>query len=159
MRDLEVGTCGGRARASLSLRSAPAELSRLVGFARGFARHCALPSTEQGRLLIILEELFTNVVNHGYDDAAFSGRIEVALALEAGWLNIEFSDNGRRFDPLIRTQSDFDQSRANRGIGGLGLHIVRSLVDEARYTRDGERNRLSLKRRVASEQDRVSKPE
>jgi serine/threonine-protein kinase RsbW len=136
-------------KALLRLRSDGAELRRVINFAQGFARRHALSSAETARLSIILEELFTNVVNYGYDANAPMGEIEIALALEAGRLKIEFSDDGRPFDPLIRPPPDLDQPEADRRIGGLGLHIVRSLVDDAQYIRDSERNHLVLTRKTA----------
>jgi len=135
-------------RASLSLRSDPAEFGRLISFAEGFARRLALPGTECARLLIILEELFTNNVKHGHDFGHPRGRIEVALALDIGQLQIEFRDDGRPFDPLTGTLPDLDQPAATRPASGLGLHIVRSLVDEARYSRDGDHNHLVLTRKI-----------
>jgi anti-sigma regulatory factor (Ser/Thr protein kinase) len=140
-------------RASLRLRNDPAELRRLAGFAEGFARRHALPARERGRLLIILEELFINSVNHGYDGGASRrGKIEVALAFDAQGLKIAFSDDGRPFDPLTRPLPDLDQPAAQRRIGGLGLPIVRSLVDDARYSRDGDRNRLVLTRKIVRDE-------
>jgi len=76
-------------------------------------------------------------------------RIEVVLSLNAGELTIDFSDDGRPFDPLIAAPPDLDQPLADRPVGGLGLHILRSLVDHARYRRDGDRNRLVLTRAIA----------
>jgi anti-sigma regulatory factor (Ser/Thr protein kinase) len=134
--------------ASLSLRSDAAELCRVISFGEDFARRHALSSAERARLLIILEELFINAVNHGYDGKAPAGRIEIALGLEAGRLKIEFSDDGRPFDPQIRALPDLDQPGADRQIGGFGLRIVRSLVEDARYTRDDERNHLVLFRKT-----------
>src|SRR5713226_5572285 len=113
-------------RASLSLRSDPAELRRLAGFAEEFARRHALPARERARLLIILEELFTNSVNHGYDsEASLLGRIGVALTFDAGRLRIAFSDDGRPFDPLTRPLPDLNHQAAERRLGGLGLPILR----------------------------------
>ena len=130
-------------RASLSLRSDPTELCRLAAFAEGFARRHALPARERARLLIILEELFTNSVNHGYDsEASRLGRIGVALAFGAGRLKIAFSDDGRPFDPLLSALPDLDQPAVKRPVGGLGLYIVRALVNDARYFRSGDRNHL-----------------
>jgi serine/threonine-protein kinase RsbW len=135
-------------RDSVNLRSDAAQLTRLVAFAEGFARRHALPPPERARLSIILEELFTNAVKHGYHSNTPRGTIEVALILEAGRLTIEFSDDGQPFEPLVGAPPDLDQPAANRRIGGLGLHIVRSLVDRARYSRDGGRNHLVLTRTI-----------
>src|ERR1700757_3478113 len=90
-------------RRRISLGSGDAELLRLIGFSENFARCHALPEAERARLLIILEELFTNNVNHGYDGEAAAARIEVSLAVRAGRLTIDFSDDARPFDPLSAT--------------------------------------------------------
>jgi anti-sigma regulatory factor (Ser/Thr protein kinase) len=140
--------CRACGRTSLVLRNDPAELPRLIAWAERFARRHALPALERARLSIILEELFTNAVKHGYDDLAPSGRVEVTLALEAGQLMIEFNDDGRPFDPLMEIPHELDQPTATRRIGGLGLNIVRSLTDDARYVREGDRNHLVLTRKI-----------
>jgi anti-sigma regulatory factor (Ser/Thr protein kinase) len=136
-------------RASLSLSADPAHFRRLIGFAEGFARGHTLPSAERARLLIILEELFTNTIRHGADDTAAVVNVEVSLALEAGRLEIEFCDDGRQFDPLTYTPTDPDRSMAEPQLGGFGLRILRSLVDDAQYTRDGNHNRLVLIRVIS----------
>jgi len=103
--------------------------------------------------LIILEELFTNSVNHGYDsEASLLGRIGVALTFDAGRLRIAFSDDGRPFDPLTRPLPDLNHQAAERRLGGLGLPILRSLVDDARYSRDGDRNHLVLTRKIVHDE-------
>jgi serine/threonine-protein kinase RsbW len=130
--------------ALLGLRGVAAELGRLTDFAEKFARHHGLPEAERSRLLIILEELFTNAVNYGYPEGAAAGRIEISLAVKQGRLEIGFSDDGRPFDPIAHDPTDLDRPLDERPIGGLGVHLLRSLVDEARYRRDGGRNRLDL---------------
>ncbi len=135
-------------RRRISLGSGDAELLRLISFSEKFAHRHALPEAERARLLIILEELFTNAVNHGYDGEAATARIEVALGVKAGKLTIDFSDDGQPFDPLSATPSALDLPVADRPIGGLGLHLLQSLVDHFRYSRDSGRNRLVLIRNI-----------
>jgi anti-sigma regulatory factor (Ser/Thr protein kinase) len=136
--------------ASLGLRGVAAEFGRLADFAEEFARRHGLPDTERSRLLIILEELFTNAVNYGYPEgAAAAGQIEVELDVKTGRLEINFSDDGRPFDPIAHDSPDLDRSLAERQAGGLGLHLLRSLVDEARYRRDAGRNHVALIRNIA----------
>ena len=135
-------------KASLSLLSDPTELRRVIGFAEGFASRHALPSGERARLLIILEELFTNVVKHGHGRGMAPGTIEIALTFDGEGLRIDFSDDGRPFNPLNRLLPNLAQLQAKRQIGGLGLRILRSLADDARYSRDGDRNHLVLTRKI-----------
>ena len=99
-------------------------------------------------MLLILEELFTNVVKYGRAEDAVATTIGVTLALEGGELTIEFNDDGPPFDPLLAPSPDLDRPIADRPIGGLGLHIVRSLVHAARYRREGDRNHLVLSRSI-----------
>jgi anti-sigma regulatory factor (Ser/Thr protein kinase) len=140
---------GHRVSATIGLGASEPELPRLVAFAERFTSRHGLPEAERTRLLIILEELFTNTVKYGYQDAVPVGCIEVALAVQAGTLRIDFSDDGRPFDPLNHAPPALDLPISERPIGGLGLHLLRTLVDHARYCRDGGRNRLVLMRKMA----------
>ena len=137
-------------RASITLRAKHAEFARLQAFAVEFAHGCALPDDERSRLLIILDELFTNAVTHGHRPHSVAGTVAVALGWRAGRLRISFVDDGRAFDPLAFRGPDLAGATDERGIGGLGIHIVRSLVHQARYRRRGDRNHLHLVRRTAS---------
>jgi len=132
----------------LSLRSNNADLVRLTEFATEFSRRRGLPDAERSRLLIILDELFTNVIKYGYEDAVPNGHLEVGLSLEAGRLIIEFVDDGRPFNPLTSAAPNLELPTEERQNGGVGIAIVRALVDEAGYSRDGNRNRLTLSRNV-----------
>jgi serine/threonine-protein kinase RsbW len=132
----------------LRLRGVDGEFPRLVEFAEEFARSCGLPDTERARLLIILEELFTNAVRYGSREQASARHIRVALAARPGRIEIAFSDDGGAFNPLAQEVPDFDQPADRRPLGGLGLLILRSLVDEARYRRHDGRNHLDLVRHL-----------
>ena len=136
-------------RASIDLRSEAAELIRLQAFAETFARDRGLADDERARLLVILEELFTNVVAHGCGGQFAAGSIVVALGWTCGCLTINFVDDGPPFDPLAHSEPDFEALPEQRPIGGLGIAIVRALADRASYRREGDRNHLYLVRRLA----------
>jgi serine/threonine-protein kinase RsbW len=136
-------------RASIALRSEATELTRLEAFAEAFARDCGLADDERARLLIILEELFTNVVAHGHGAQFTAGNVAVALGRRRGRLTIDFIDDGLPFDPLAHPGPDLETPAEQRPIGGLGIAIVRALVDQARYRRKGDSNHLHLVRRLA----------
>jgi serine/threonine-protein kinase RsbW len=137
-------------RAFLSLPNEAAALPRLIDFVEDFVHRYDLPQIERSRLLLVLEELFTNVVKYGHAEDAAATTIGITLARKSGELTIEFSDDGPPFDPLIAALPDLERPIADRPIGGLGLHILRSLVDHARYRRKGDRNHLLLRRSTSS---------
>lgn len=137
-------------KSAVRLRGVEAEFASLVEFAEKFARRCSLPDRERSRLLIILEELFTNAVRYGCPESASGSGIEITLAVKPGRIEIDFSDDGIPFDPLGQDTPDLDQPLTGRSPGGLGLHIVRKLVHEAEYRREKGRNRLKLVRNLAA---------
>lgn len=134
----------------LGLRASVSEFPLLIEFAEEFAYRCDLSEGEKSRLLIILEELFTNAVDYGYPGDGAPGQIEIALAAKPGRLEIDYCDDAIPFDPLACELPEIDRSTGVGRIGGEGLRIVRSLVHEARYSRQGGCNRLALARRLTA---------
>ena len=96
---------------------------------------------------LILEELVLNAVIHGSDD----GSTTVCLFLESGpdFVRIELTDNGREFNPLEDTPApDLDSDVEDRPVGGLGVHLVKSMADAIEYERvDGFNKTIVVKRR------------
>src|SRR5437763_16703942 len=134
---------------SLRLSNHGAAVDRLAEFVTNFSQFHGLPADERARLLVIFDELLTNVMTYGYQGAVGEGHVEAALSLEGNRLVMEFIDDGRPFDPLTTPLPEVDLPLAERPIGGIGVAIVRALVDEIAYTRDGDRNRLMLRRTVS----------
>ena len=143
-------------RASITLHREHAEFARLQAFVDEFALVGSLPDDERARLLVILDELFTNAVTHGRESHSGDGNIIVALGWRTGHLRISFVDDGPPFDPLAFGEPDLDAAPEERPLGGLGIHIVRSLVDQARYRREGGRNHLHLIRHIAPAERNVA---
>ena len=92
---------------------------------------------------LVLEELGLNVMDYGYDDGIHE--FEIVLTSEPDTLTIEIIDDGRPFDPLSDTPPPvLEGSIEDRPIGGLGVHLVRELMDELHYRREQGRNHLTL---------------
>jgi anti-sigma regulatory factor (Ser/Thr protein kinase) len=132
---------------SITVRAEQMELTRLQSFADAFARKCDLPDDERSRLLIILDELFTNAVTHGVRPGGSGGNVTVTLRLRPGRLFMSFVDDEPAFNPLAFYPPHIGQPADEHTIGGLGIRIVRALVHRARYRRVGGRNYLHLLRR------------
>jgi anti-sigma regulatory factor (Ser/Thr protein kinase) len=94
------------------------------------------------RVVLVLEELFTNTVAHGYPPGG-EGRVWVALALTGNAIEITYEDAAPPFDPF-GAPAGAARSVAERPVGGVGLALVRGLSATRRYARVGDRNRVVL---------------
>ena len=97
-------------------------------------------------LRVVAEEVLTNVAKYGFEPDE-APAIELRVSLADGAAVLEFRDGGRPFDPLSEAGPDLELPPEERPIGGLGLTLVRALVDEARYERRESQNVLRLVKR------------
>jgi len=100
-------------------------------------------------LRLVADEVLTNIVQYARVGIE-AHPVELRLSASGGLLRMEFRDEGAPFNPLDAPAPDLDTRPEARAIGGLGIHLVRSLVDEARYFRDGSVNVLVLMKHVGS---------
>ena len=109
--------------------------------AEGFGQAGGVGPEATIRVVLVLEELFTNTVMHGYP-AGSEGSVWVSLALAGDAIEITYEDACPPFDPIGGAPAipRLDEERP----GGVGLALVRGLSASARYVRVGERNRVVL---------------
>ncbi|MGD9536707.1 MAG: ATP-binding protein [Alphaproteobacteria bacterium] len=120
-----------------------ASFAKLLALAEGFAAAQGLSEPMGYRIALILEELFANVHKYSLGDPP-AASVEVGLARDGDTLIVDFVDDGGAFNPLSIPAPHIDRGLEERPIGGLGIHIVRSLAGETRYERRGGQNRLLL---------------
>ncbi len=137
------------AKVSLDMETSLDGLRSVIEAMEELARAEGWPPAIEYRIRLALEEVGINVVNHGRPE----GRLHTAaveIASDAEKIVLDIVDDGRPFDPLIETPApDLDSSVEDRPVGGLGVYLVMRMMDEVRYRRDGDRNRLTLIKRRA----------
>lgn len=102
----------------------------------------APPELEQ-TLLLVCEEVFANIVNHGYCDSD-EHAIEIKVYRDAHRVILKFKDDGLAFNPLQQQAPQLGLPVAQAPVGGLGLTLIRQLSDELNYHREDNYNILSL---------------
>jgi serine/threonine-protein kinase RsbW len=124
-----------------------AAMPAAVAFVEAFCARNGVDRSDALRLTLVVEELFTNSVTHGYRGEC-DAPIEIALAAAGGEIALLYEDAAPAYDPLSRYAAAPDHLHAaveSRPVGGLGLHLVRELAAGASYAREAERNRLRLR--------------
>lgn len=122
------------------------ELKALEGvfaLANEFLRESGLPETHRFLLEFVLEELFTNMVKYNPEG---SGGIEVHLGVEGPELKIQLSDpDCQSFDIRVDApEVDTTASLETRSPGGLGIHLVKKMVDRIEYDHDNRTGTIRL---------------
>ena len=133
----------------MTVQAKPAAVQQVEAFVADFAEQHRIDPGDRNRVTILLEELLTNLYAHGSVEGSGGCTAEIALSLQEDRLTIEFSDNGKPFDPLAQPLPDLDVPAESRLLGKLGLRLLRAFVDEASYRRSGNRNVLQMVRRIA----------
>ena len=128
-----------------NLRDLPGALDSVAAFCRG--RGLAPETTLEVRL--VAEEVLTNFVKYAH---AVTEEHVIVLRLSAstGSVRLEFRDEGAPFNPLAAPLPDVTSRLEDRGVGGLGILLVKALVDDATYVREGSVNILVLVKHVES---------
>ena len=98
------------------------------------------------QLRMAVEELYVNVTLYAYPDQ--DGWAEIRGSVKDGVATFVLIDGGTPFDPLAKDDPDIMLSGEERGIGGLGIFMVKTMVDEVEYEYRDDRNRLTLRKRL-----------
>ena len=125
----------------------PLEVQRIVGCVESFGASHGLPKPVVGHFSLVLDELLTNIVSYGYRDEDCH-TIGIRLRLKAGCLVAEIVDDGVPYDPLQTPPPNLAADLDERRIGGLGVHIVRTLMDSVEYLRKGDKNHLTIAKAI-----------
>ena len=98
------------------------------------------------RINLVLEELVLNIMDYGHEDKEH--HIKISLTSGDDMVTVHIEDGGHAFDPLTDApEPDVDGPIENRSIGGLGVKLVREMMDDMSYRRENGRNYLTLSRR------------
>jgi serine/threonine-protein kinase RsbW len=96
-----------------------------------------------GEIELALEEILVNIIKYAYQGKD-EGDMEISCSEDEGKLVVEIADAGVPFNILEAADPDITAEVEVRSVGGLGIYFVKQLMDDIRYRREGDRNRLTL---------------
>ncbi len=132
---------------TVQLKNSLSEIERLARIVDEFGERHQIEFQSVYNMNLALEEIVTNVISYGYDDGA-EHQIVARLSVEGGKWTAEVEDDGKPFNPLEAPEPNTAQSLEERPIGGLGIHLVRKLMDELEYRRNQGKNLLVMRKKL-----------
>ena len=130
----------------LTLKNRPEEKQRILPLLEAFAQRHHLNRQAVTAADLSLEEHITNVMSYAYEDS-LPHEILIRFDMDGQNLVIEVHDDGRPHNPLSHPPVDPTVPLEEKPIGGLGVHLIRSVMDEVDYRRESGRNILRMKKR------------
>lgn len=99
------------------------------------------------KLNLAIEEAVVNVISYAYP-AGTKGDVDIDAEADDEQLKFVISDSGTPFDPTQKSEVDTTLSAEERGIGGLGIHLIRQIMDTINYERVDGKNVLTLHKKL-----------
>ena len=119
------------------------QITLLEEFIETLASEIAIPDGILMEINLALEEAVTNVILYAYPKDSV-GYVDVCAQSNGAILSLTLSDSGQEFDPTQAPEADITLDAMDRPIGGLGIHLVRTIMDTVAYRRENGKNILTM---------------
>lgn len=130
----------------LTLSAVPENIEKVNDFVNAYLEETGCPMKAQMQIGLATEEAFVNIVHYAYDAKSGDASIRIERREQPEAVVITFTDQGKPYDPLQKKDPDVTLSAEERQIGGLGVFLIKKMMDEVRYEyRDGK-NVLQLQK-------------
>lgn len=132
---------------SISIRNDLHEIPRVGRMIESFVADYGLPSSLASAFTLASDELLVNVISYGYDDGQ-EHNIYLQINCDASALVLRLEDDGRAYNPFSAPIPDLTVELIDRPVGGLGVHLVRQLMDQVEYDRQANKNVVRLTKQI-----------
>jgi serine/threonine-protein kinase RsbW len=134
-------------RKVLKLKNQMSELERVNAFVEEIGQELGLNFELQMNLNLVMEEMVVNVISYAYPEGS-EAEIELLAESDGKQLKFVLSDRGKEFDPTLGGNTDMDVNPAERDLGGMGIFIVKNIMNEVSYQRLEGKNLLTMKKNI-----------
>jgi len=131
----------------LTFKNEEQELSRVAEFMENVCDELQLDMHVAMKLQVAIEEMVTNVIFYAYPEGT-SANITLTVESDEKELTFVLSDTGKPFDPTAKKDADIDVNPMDREQGGMGILIVKNIMNDVSYQRLGDTNQLTMKKKL-----------
>ena len=133
----------------MKFRADADELSGVMEYLESELNKIECPDKILMQISLCVEEIFVNIAKYAY--SAGDGEVAIGISYKDDELTICFEDSGQPFNPILKETPDINASADDRPIGGLGIHIVKKMMDETSYEYINGMNVFTIKKNFKKE--------
>lgn len=130
-------------RKELCIKNHLSELDKVSQFIEEIGEELGLDLELQMNLNLVLEEMVVNVIDYAYPEGT-EADVELLAKSDGKELTFVLSDQGREFDPTAQESNDMSANPAERKLGGMGIFIVKNIMNKVTYQRLDGKNLLTM---------------
>jgi serine/threonine-protein kinase RsbW len=134
-------------RKEIRIKNQVSELEKVAQFIEELGEELGLSMELQMNLNLVMEEMVSNVIFYAYPQGV-EEEIELLAKSDGKELTFVLSDKGREFDPTMKDDADPNVNPAERDLGGMGIFIVKNIMNEVTYQRLEGKNLLTMKKGI-----------
>lgn len=131
----------------IKIKNEVGELERVNQFVEEIGEELGLDMELQMNLNLVMEEMVSNVIFYAYPEGKHE-EIELVAESDGKELTFVLSDKGKEFDPTLKEDADPNVNPMERDIGGMGIYIVKNIMNEVTYQRLEGKNLLTMKKEI-----------
>lgn len=124
------------------------DISMVTAFVEAELEKLDCPMKTTMQIDVAIDEVFSNIVRYGYPKKAGPVTVELLHDADANAVSLRFTDEGIPYNPLTKEDPDVTLSAQERGIGGLGIFMVKKMMDEMRYAYENDKNILTITKKL-----------
>ena len=128
----------------INVKASLENLQEVIAFVDGFVEELGASMKAQMQIDVAVEEIFVNIASYAYAPDTGDATIKIGKDPENNKVFITFVDSGKPYNPIEKEDPDITLSAEERGVGGLGIFMVKKSMDDMRYERKDGCNVLTI---------------
>ncbi|SMO82936.1 ATP-binding protein [Gracilimonas mengyeensis] len=128
---------------TLSVEASTEHLAEVRDFVAAHAEKIGLSQKDISEIRLAVDEAYTNIIKHAYKNSN-SKKVNIEIGSDSNQLWISLMDEGKGFDPSSYSEPDLIKRIKQKKRGGMGVYLIRKLMDQVQYTRKGQTNEIRM---------------
>lgn len=132
---------------TLSVEASTEHLAQVRDFVAAYAEHIGLTQKDISEIRLAVDEAYTNIIKHAYKGNP-TKKVHIEIGSDSDQLWISLTDKGKSFDPNTYHEPDLMQRIKEKKRGGMGVYLIRKLMDQVQYNRKDHANEIRMVKKL-----------